>query len=186
MVGSDVNKIDQTIGKMVQRQVAVVRQLRRAVTATFGLQLNEEAIGPHHRVVRPFSRILRQLGAQLVLVDEDLCRRMIGAEAAAVQGLACGHRFVRQPAIICPRCDSASVTHSAVGGWAYDDIEEARRIRDTPRGRTLTARSPASAVLPGMEHIRGGLGRLCRTPLPTTKRRSFAGDYPIPTSSDPA
>lgn len=49
-----------------------------------------------------------------------------GRNEIAIRCLACDHRFVRRPAVICPRCGSAQVTTSAVDGWAYDDLDEAR------------------------------------------------------------
>jgi transcription elongation factor Elf1 len=38
----------------------------------------------------------------------------------------CGTRWVRTPQRSCPRCGSTDFTESAVDGWAFDDLEEAR------------------------------------------------------------
>jgi hypothetical protein len=40
--------------------------------------------------------------------------------------LACGWRGRRTPKVSCPRCTSPEVLESAVDGWAYDDLEDAR------------------------------------------------------------
>lgn len=38
----------------------------------------------------------------------------------------CGTGWVRTPQRSCPRCGSTDFTESAVDGWAFDDLEEAR------------------------------------------------------------
>lgn len=49
----------------------------------------------------------------------------IGGAEIPIRCLSYRHRFVRQPAVVCPGCGSDRVISSAGDRWAHDDIDEA-------------------------------------------------------------
>lgn len=49
-----------------------------------------------------------------------------GGDGIAVVCLSCGHRFRRQPRVVCGRCGSSDVEDVPVDGWGYDDLDDAR------------------------------------------------------------
>ena len=65
--------------------------------------------------------------------SEDLHRDRDSADSPGIPIIcnACGHRFTREPRIVCPRCGSVEVDESSVEGWAYDDPEEGREHPET-------------------------------------------------------
>ncbi len=58
--------------------------------------------------------------------DLDRDQEAPAGDGIPVICLSCGHRFRRQPRIVCGRCGSGEVEEVAVDGWGYDDLEEAR------------------------------------------------------------
>jgi hypothetical protein len=66
--------------------------------------------------------------------SEDLARDDDVTAGAGVptRCSVCGHRWRRIPRPVCPRCGSGDVDETAIDGWAYDDLEEARENPATP------------------------------------------------------
>ena len=58
--------------------------------------------------------------------DLDRDKEAPAGDGIPVLCLSCGHRFRRQPRVVCGRCGSSDVEEVAVDGWGYDDLEDAR------------------------------------------------------------
>ena len=63
--------------------------------------------------------------------DLDRDREAPAGEGIPVVCLSCGHRFRRQPRVVCRRCGSGDVEDVPIDGWGFDDLEEAREHPDT-------------------------------------------------------
>lgn len=74
------------------------------------------------------------------------------AETITVICLDCGNQFEREPRLSCPRCASDDIERGVYEGWAYDDIEEARRIRHGER-QAHQFSSSDSARLPSQPSV---------------------------------